>query len=169
MNYSAKFKRRRYIRVRIVDLLKKDGISLGVSVSSKEDAIDVMVDLQDKSGNINNKKTYKKGILKRESEGSTAVGMGIAIPHTKNKAVIDPGIVAITVPDGVDYESPSGDMSTLLFMIAAPKDGGDVHLEVLSRLMVMLMDDTFANNLRAAKSADEFLEIIDKKETEKFS
>lgn len=155
--------------MRIVDLLKAEGVSLGVKVSSKEEAIDVMVDLQDKSGNISNKKAYKKGILKRESEGSTAVGMGIAIPHTKNKAVVKPGLVAITVPEGVDYESPSGDLSTLLFMIAAPKDGGDVHLEVLSRLMVMLMDDTFANNLRAATTADEFLEIIDQKETEKFS
>lgn len=155
--------------MRIVDLMKKEGISLGVSVSSKEEAIDVMVDLQDKSGNINNKKAYKKGILKREDESSTAVGMGIAIPHTKNKSVIKPGLVAITVPEGVDYESPSGDMSTLLFMIAAPKDGGDVHLEVLSRLMVMLMDESFTDRLRAASTADEFLEIIDKKETEKFS
>ena len=155
--------------MRIVDLMKKEGIALGVNPADKEAAIDIMVDLQDKSGNNKNAKTYKKGILKRESEDSTAVGMGIAIPHTKNKAVIQPGLVAITVPNGVDYESPAGDMSTLLFMIAAPKNGGDVHLEVLSRLMVMLMDETFANNLRAAKTADEFLEIIDTKETEKFS
>lgn len=154
--------------MRIVDLLKKDGISLGVKVSSKEDAIDVMVDLQQKVGNITDKKTYKEGILAREAESSTAVGMGIAIPHTKSESVKTPGLVAITVPDGVDYESPGGDLSTLLFMIAAPKDGGDVHLEVLSRLMTMLMDTEFSDKLRAAKNADEFLEVIDKKETEKY-
>ncbi len=154
--------------MRIKDLLKKEGIALGVKVDSKEAAVDYLVDLHNKSGNISNKEEFKKGILVREAEGSTAIGEGIAIPHSKNAAVIRPGLVAMTVPDGVDYDSLDGAPSNLFFMIAAPEKGSDVHLEVLSRLSMLLMDENFRAELLAAKSKDEFLKICNKYEEEKF-
>lgn len=154
--------------MRIRELLKKEGIELGVKVDSKDAAIDYMVELQQKSGNISDKKTFKEGILKRESEGSTAIGCGIAIPHAKNSAVKKPGLVAMTVPEGVDYDALDGEPSNLFFMIAAPEKGGDVHLEVLSRLSMLLMDDDFRAELMAAKNREEFLNICDKYEEEKF-
>lgn len=154
--------------MRITELLKKDGILLGAKVKNKEEAIDVMVDLQDKSGNISDKSEYKSGILKREESGSTAIGEGIAIPHAKNKAVKSAGIVAMTVPDGVDYNALDGKPSNLFFMIAAPEKGGDVHLEALSRLSVMLMNADFREKLLSAKSKDEFIKAIDEKEIEKY-
>ncbi len=154
--------------MRITELLKKESIELGVSVDSKEAAIDRLVALHDKAGNINDKAEYKKGILAREADGSTAIGEGIAIPHAKNKAVVKPGLAAMTVPDGVDYEALDGKPSNLFFMIAAPENGGDVHLEVLSRLSVLLMDEDFRKDLLAAKDKDAFLQVIDEKEAEKF-
>lgn len=154
--------------MRITELLKKDGILLGAKVSSKEEAIDVMVDLQKKSGNISDKTEYKSGILKREESGSTAIGEGIAIPHAKNKAVKQAGIVAMTVPDGVDYNALDGKPSNLFFMIAAPEKGGDVHLEALSRLSVMLMNADFRAKLLSAGSKEEFMKAIDEKEIEKY-
>lgn len=154
--------------MRITDLLKKQSIELNAKVSSKADAIDKLISLQDAGGNLNDKALYKKGILAREEHSSTAVGEGIAIPHAKSEAVKCPGLSAITVPDGVDYEAMDGKPSNLLFMIAAPADGGDVHLEVLSRLMTILMDEEFRNKLIGAKTADAFLKIIDQKETEKY-
>lgn len=155
--------------MQIVDLLNIEGIALGVKASSKAQVIDIMVELQQKCRNITNKEKFKQGILEREAQSSTSVGMGIAIPHAKNESVKKAGLVAITVPEGVDYHSPGGDKATLLFMIAAPKNGSDVHLEVLSRLMQMLMDEKFANSLRSAKTAHEFLNIIDEKEKEKLA
>lgn len=155
--------------MRITELLKKEGIALGVKVDSKEAAIDYLVDLHDKSGNINDREEYKKGILKREEDGSTAIGEGIAIPHSKNKAVIRPGLAAMTVPDGVDYDALDGNPSNLFFMIAAPEDGGDVHLDVLSRLTILLMDEDFRKQLLSAKDKDDFLKVIDDKELEKFA
>lgn len=152
----------------IVDLLKKESIMLNAAPKSKAEAIDMLVDLQVKGGNITNKEEYKKGILAREEHGSTAVGEGIAIPHAKNKGVKAPSLAAMTVPDGVDYEALDDEPSNLLFMIAAPEGGGDVHLEVLSRLMTILMDEDFRARLRSAKNKDEFLKIIDDMETEKY-
>lgn len=154
--------------MRITELLKKEGIALGVSLDSKDAAIDFMVDLHHKSGNISDKATFKEGILKRESEGSTAIGEGIAIPHSKNAAVKKPGLAAMTVPDGVDYEALDGQPSNLFFMIAAPEKGGDVHLEVLSRLSMLLMDENFRADLLAAKDKDAFLKVCDKYEDAKF-
>ena len=110
---------------------------------------------------------YKDAILAREAQGSTAIGEGIAVPHAKSESVKTPGLSAITVPNGVDYEAPDGKNSDILFMIAAPLDG-DLHLEILSRLMVMLMEPEFCASLRGAKTTDEFLSIIDKKEAEKY-
>lgn len=118
------------------------------------------MDLQVKGGKITDRETYKQGILAREENGSTAVGEGIAIPHAKNAAVKAPSLVAMTVPDGVDYEALDDEPSNLLFMIAAPSDGGDVHLEVLSRLMVILMDEDFRAKLLAAESKETFLQAI---------
>ena len=153
--------------MRITDLLKKDSILLGGSPKSKSEAIDMLVELQVKGGNIADKEEYKKGILAREEKGSTAVGDGIAIPHAKSEAVKAPSLAAMTVPEGVDYEALDDEPSNLLFMIAAPNDG-DVHLEVLSRLMTILMDEDFRKKLLGAKDKDEFLKIIDDMENEKY-
>ncbi len=153
--------------MRITDLLKKQGISLGVSAKDKRDAIDQLVALHEKCGNLKDAKAYKEGILKREEMGTTAIGMEVAIPHAKSAAVKSPALTAITVPAGVNYDAPDGADCKLIFMIAATLDG-DVHLEVLARLMQMLMDTDFTSKLKAAKTADEFLQIIDAKETEKF-
>ena len=153
--------------MRITDLLKKNGIALNVNLSGKSEAIDKLVSLHEKCGNLKNTAVYKEGILKREKMGTTAIGMEIAIPHAKSDAVKSPALTAITVADGVDYGAPDGNPCKLLFMIAATTDG-DVHLEVLARLMQMLMDEEFTAKLKSAKTAGEFLAIIDAKETEKF-
>ncbi len=153
--------------MRIVDLLSKESIMLNGTPKTKSEAIDMLVDLQVKSGKIADKAEYKKGILAREQMSSTAVGEGIAIPHAKSTAVEAPSLAAMTVPSGVDYEALDEEPSNLLFMIAAPNDG-DVHLEVLSRLMTILMDEDFRAKLIAAKNKDEFLKIIDDMEKEKY-
>lgn len=153
--------------MRIVDLLSKESIMLNGTPKTKSEAIDMLVDLQVKSGKIADKAEYKKGILAREQMSSTAVGEGIAIPHAKSTAVKAPSLAAMTVPCGVDYEALDEEPSNLLFMIAAPNDG-DVHLEVLSRLMTILMDEDFRAKLIAAKNKDEFLKIIDDMEKEKY-
>lgn len=153
--------------MRIVDLLSKESIMLNGTPKTKSEAIDMLVDLQVKSGKIADKAEYKKGILAREQMSSTAVGEGIAIPHAKSTAVKAPSLAAMTVPSGVDYEALDEEPSNLLFMIAAPNDG-DVHLEVLSRLMTILMDEDFRAKLIAAKNKDEFLKIIDDMEKEKY-
>ena len=153
--------------MKIIDLLKKDAIELNTSVASKSYAIDKLVALHEKAGNLLDVNAYKDAILAREAQGSTAIGEGIAVPHAKSESVKTPGLSAITVPNGVDYEAPDGKNSDILFMIAAPLDG-DLHLEILSRLMVMLMEPEFCASLRGAKTTDEFLSIIDKKEAEKY-
>lgn len=153
--------------MRIIDLLKRDAIELGASVDSKATAIDKLVALHDGAGNLSNVMEYKAAILEREEQGSTAIGNGIAVPHAKANSVKNAGLSAMIVKDGVDYGAPDGKKSDILFMIAAPMDG-DLHLEILSRLMVMLMESDFCAALRGAKTADEFLSIIDKKEAEKY-
>ncbi|WP_297130844.1 fructose-specific PTS transporter subunit EIIC [uncultured Eubacterium sp.] len=153
--------------MRIIDLLKSGAIELNTSAATKEEAIDKLVALHDAVGNLADRQAYKQAILLREEQGTTAIGEGIAVPHAKSNSVKTPGLAAITVKGGVDYEAPDGKPSDILFMIAAPIDG-DLHLEILSRLMVMLMEPEFCNALRNAKTADEFLQIIDKKESEKY-
>ena len=153
--------------MRITDLLKKQSIALGVSAKDKGEAIDKLVELHEKSGNLSDAAAYKEGILAREQMGTTAIGMEVAIPHAKSEAVKAPALSAITVPAGVDYDSPDGQPCKLIFMIAATLDG-DVHLEVLARLMQMLMHEDFTAKLKAAKSPDEFLKIIDAQETAQF-
>lgn len=153
--------------MRITDLLKKNGIALNVNVTDKSAAISKLVSLHEKCGNLKDTAAFKEGILKREEMGTTAVGMEVAIPHAKSDAVKAPALTAITVPNGVDYGAADKKPCKLIFMIAATTDG-DVHLEVLARLMQLLMDEEFTAKLKTAKTADEFLAIIDKKETEKF-
>jgi PTS system fructose-specific IIC component len=154
--------------MRITDLLKKEAILINQSPTGKESAIDLLVAAHDTVGNLSDKGAFKKGILEREEMGTTAIGEGIAIPHSKNVAVKKPGIAAMTVPNGVDYDSMDGEPSNLFFMIAAPKDGADVHLEALSRLSTLLMDEDFREDLLKATDKETFLRVIDEKETEKF-
>ena len=153
--------------MRITDLLKQEGILLNVAPANKAEAIEMLISLHDKCGSLNDVAAFKEGILKREEMGTTAIGMEIAIPHAKSEAVKAPALTAITVPDGVDYDAPDGNPCKLLFMIAATTDG-DVHLEVLARMMQLLMDPEFTGGLKEAKTPEEFLAIIDAKETEKF-
>ena len=153
--------------MRITDLLCKESISLGIKLSSKSEAIEKLIDLHDAAGNLTDKNKYREDILAREQQGSTAVGDGVAIPHAKSEAVKKPGLAAVTVPGGVDYSALDGKLSNIIFMIAAPNDG-NFHLEVLSRLMVHLMDEKFRENLLAAKNSDEFINAIDKAESVKY-
>ena len=152
--------------MRITDLLSRDRILLGQTVADKAEAIDRMVELQAKSGNIRDKEAYKKAILAREEMSSTAVEAGIAVPHAKSETVAAPSLCAMTLKNGIDYGAVDGP-SDLFFMIAAPMDG-DLHLEILSHLMVLLMNPQFLTELRQAKDEKEFLSIIDRYETEKY-
>ena len=154
--------------MRITELLKKESIELGVKVSGKEEAIDKLAGLMEAGGRLKDKAGYKEGILAREALGSTAVGDGIAIPHAKVAAVKEPGLSAIVVPEGVDYQAFDGSPANLLFMIAAPEGEADVHLEALSRLSTLLMDPDFKSDLIKAKSKEEFLRLIDDKESERY-
>lgn len=154
--------------MRITDLLSKDGIELNVTAKDKNDIINKMTDLMLKTGRITDLNAYKELVLKREDEGSTGVGEGIAIPHGKGDCVTEPGLVAMVVPDGVEYDALDGKPVNLLFMIAAPNTSDNVHLDVLSRLSTMLMDTEFKNKLISAKSKAEFLNIINETENEKF-
>lgn len=154
--------------MRITELLQDETIDLGVKVGSKEEAIDHLIDLMVKGGNITDREEYKKGILAREATGTTGIGGGIAIPHAKNKAVSKPGLASMTVPEGVDYDAMDGKPSDVFFMIAAPAEGSDLHLEALARLSTILMDPEFKENLLHAKTKEEYLLLIDEKETEKF-
>ncbi|MBR1669111.1 MAG: PTS sugar transporter subunit IIA [Butyrivibrio sp.] len=153
--------------MKITDLLKKDGIAIGAKVADQNGAIDKLIELHDEAGNLKDAAEFKKAILAREAKGSTAIGMGIAVPHGKSSAVSKAGVSAMTVPAGIDYKSLDGNPSNLFFMIAAPDTAADTHLEVLSKLMTLLMDQNFSKKLVEAKSADEFLSIIDAKEEEK--
>ena len=154
--------------MRITDLLSKDGIELNVNAKDKNDIINKMTKLRLKTGRITDLNAYKELVLKREEEGSTGVGEGIAIPHGKGDCVTEPGLVAMVVPNGVEYDALDGKPVNLLFMIAAPNTSDNVHLDVLSRLSTMLMDTEFKNKLISAKSKEEFLNIINETENEKF-
>ena len=153
--------------MRITDLLKKEGIRLDTAPADKAEAIEMLVALHEKCGNLNDTAAYREGILAREAMGTTAIGMEIAIPHAKSAAVKAPALTAMTVPAGVDYGSPDGMPAKLLFMIAATTDG-DVHMEVLARMMQLLMDMDLTDKLKNAKTPEEFLSLIDAAETAKF-
>ncbi len=154
--------------MRITDLLKRESIELNGTVQSKEETIDQMVRLMAKGGNIADVDTYRKGVLKREAEGTTGIGEGIAIPHAKTNAVKTPGLAAMVVKDGVDYDSLDQEPVHLVFLIAAPDTEDNVHLEVLSRLSMLLMDDHFRADLLKAETVEEFLGFIDLAEKAKF-
>lgn len=154
--------------MKINELLTEQGIELNVSVATKDRAIDKLVGLLDAEGCIRDKASFKEGILARERLSSTAVGNGIAIPHAKVDAVEKAGLSAITVPGGVDYGAPDKKNSDLLFMIAAPASGSDIHLKALQRLAVLLTDTGFKASLLRAADKKEFLRLIAEKEAEKF-
>ena len=153
--------------MKITELLDLKGIELGVKVNSKAEAIDKLVDLMVATGKISDRAAYKKGILAREALTSTGIGEGIAIPHAQVEAVKKAGLAAMTVPAGVDYESLDGQPAKLFFMIAAPADGGNTHLQALAKLSALLMDEDFREKLMNARTPDEFLHEIDLKEAQK--
>lgn len=155
--------------MRITDLLDKRSISLDGAPRSKSEALDQVVELMVKSGKINDPEGYRKQVYAREEESTTGIGQGIAIPHGKCDAVSKPGLAAMVVKNGVDFEALDDEPVTLIFLIAAPDTEDNVHLDVLSKLSVLMMDEDFSNNLRNAKSVEEFLEIIDKADDEKSS
>ncbi|MBQ8563355.1 MAG: PTS sugar transporter subunit IIA [Firmicutes bacterium] len=154
--------------MRIIDLLRKEAVITGTQVVSKEEAMNLLIGLHEKAGNLEEKEAYKKAVLDRESLGTTAVGDGIAIPHAKCKAVKQAGIAAVTLTEGVDYDAPDGVPSTLLFMIAVPEDGEELHLEVISRLTALLMDPELKGELTDTRTPESFLKVIDRKERERF-
>ena len=151
----------------IRDLLAAESINLNGTPAGKTEALNQCIDLMAKSGKIPNVETYRKGVFAREEEGTTGIGMGIAIPHCKSDAVTKAGLAAMVVKDGVDFESLDGTPAKIIFLIAAPNTEDNVHLQVLSKLSVMLMDEQFTNSLINAGSVDEFLNIIDSAEKAK--
>ncbi len=152
--------------MKITELLDKRSISLNGSPKSKSEALDQMVALMAKSGKINDVEAYRKEVYRREEEGTTGVGEGIAIPHGKGSFVDQPGLAAMVVKDGVDYDALDGEPVHLIFLIAAPNTDDNVHLDVLSKLSVLLMDETFSQRLQEAKSPEEFLQIVDEADEE---
>lgn len=153
--------------MKISELLSRESIELNASASDKKDAINKIVDLMAKSGKIADVDTYRKGVFAREEESTTAVGEGVAIPHCKSDAVKAPGLAAMIVPNGVDFDAPDGDKVNVMFLIAAPNTKDNVHVDVLSKLSVLLLDEGFTASLKAAKSVDEFIAAIDKAESAK--
>ncbi len=153
--------------MKITDLLKKNGIALNPKIESKQEAIDKLVNLMDDTGRLRDKEAYKKAVLDRESLSTTGIGDNIAIPHAKTSAVKEAGLSAMVLTNGVDYDSLDGEPAKLFFMIAAPEGENNLHLDVLARLSMMLMDVDFKDKLINAKSVDEFLSLIDSKENDK--
>ncbi len=153
--------------MRITDLLKKESIDLKVEALKKEEVLKKAVELMSKNGNITQKEEYLNLVMKREEESSTGIGEEIAIPHGKGEAISAPGLAAMVIPKGVEFDSLDGKPVKLLFLIAAPNTEDNVHLEVLSRLSTLLMDEKFKKQLLAATSKEEFLKIIDQAENEK--
>lgn len=153
--------------MKIRDLLAVESIDLNGKVTGKNEALDAMVALMAKSGKINDVEKYRKGVYAREEEGTTGIGEGIAIPHCKSDAVSKPGLAAMVIKDGVDFDALDGEKVSLIFLIAAPNTEDNVHLDVLSKLSVLLMDENFTSGLRNAKTVEKFLSVIDRAEAEK--
>lgn len=152
--------------MRITDLLDKRSINLNASPKTKEEALNEAVALMAKSGKIKDTEAYKKQVFKREEESTTGIGEGIAIPHGKCSAVTKPGLAAMVVKNGVDFDSLDGEPVNIIFLIAAPDTKDNVHLDVLSKLSVLLMNEEFTESLKSAKNVDEFLKIIDEADNE---
>lgn len=153
--------------MKIKDLLNENSIKLNMRSGTKEEIIEKLVDIMDKNANILDKEEYKRKVLDREKEGTTGVGEGIAIPHGKSKVVTKPRLVAATIKEGTEFESLDGKPVNLIFLIAAPDTKDNIHLEVLSRLSTLLMDEEFRKKLLNARNPKEFLKIIDEEETKK--
>lgn len=153
--------------MRITDLLDKRSISLNGAPKSKQEALDEVIELMNKSGRLSDAESYRKQVYAREEESTTGIGEGIAIPHGKCSAVNSPGLAAMVVKDGVDFDALDGEPVNLIFLIAAPDTEDNVHLEVLSKLSMMLMDEEFTAALRQADSVEEFLGIIDRADEER--
>ena len=153
--------------MKIRDVLALESIELAGEAATKQEALDKMVALMEKSGKINDVEIYRKGVYEREKESTTGIGEGIAIPHCKSGAVSRPGLAAMVVKGGVDFDALDGEKVDLIFLIAAPDSEDNVHLDVLSKLSVLLMDESFTKGLRQAKTVEEFLQVIDKAEAEK--
>lgn len=153
--------------MRITDLLKKESIELNGVVANKQEAIEKMVELMAKGGNITDVEKYKAGVFQREEEGTTGIGEGIAIPHAKTDAVKEPGLASMIVRDGVDYDALDDEPVHMIFLIAAPNTKDNIHLDVLGRLSMLLMDEKFREDLMQASSVEEYLDCIDKAEREK--
>ena len=153
--------------MRITDLLDRRSVSLTAAPKGKSEALDMAVDLMVKSEKISDREAYRKQVYLREEESTTGIGDGIAIPHGKCDAVKKPGLAAMVIKNGVEFEALDDDPVTLLFLIAAPNTEDNIHLDVLSKLSVMLMDEEFTESLRNASSVDEFMDIIDKADSEK--
>lgn len=153
--------------MRIIDLLDEKSIKLHAKADSKAEVLGMAVELMAKSGRIADKEKYMQGVMAREEEGTTGIGEGIAIPHCKSDAVKKAGLAAMVIDDGVDYDALDGEKVNLLFLIAAPDSSDNVHLDVLSKLSMLLMDENFTAELRNAKSAKEFLAICDRYESGK--
>ena len=145
--------------MKITDLLSPESILVDAGINSREEAVSLLVDLHEKSGRLSDKEVYRQAVLKRESECATAIGMGIAIPHAKSEAVKSAGLAALTVPGGIDYDALDGQPSNLIFMIAAPDDG-DLHLEILSGLVGLLMDEDLRTSLLGAGTPEDFLALL---------
>lgn len=152
--------------MRITDLLDVRSISLNENPANKQEALDRLIELMAKSGNIKDIEGYRRQVYAREEESTTGIGEGLAIPHGKCDAVASPGLAAMVVKNGVDFDSLDGEPVTLIFLIAAPNTEDNVHLDVLSKLSVLMMDENFADALRKAASVEEFLNIIDKADAE---
>ena len=150
--------------MRIRELLSVNGIDLNVNVLTKEEAIDHLVDLMDRSGKLNDRELFKEKVLSRENQFTTGIGDGIAIPHAKTAAVKEAGLAAMIVKNGVEFDSLDGKPAYLFFMIAASENENNVHLDALARLSAMLMDEVFRNRLMQAETTTEFLMLIDEKE-----
>lgn len=155
--------------MKITDLLNSTGIDLNGTAGSKSEAIDKMIALMVKTGNISDEAEYKKCVLAREEQGTTGIGEGVAIPHAKTSVVKKPGLSAMVLKNGVDFDSLDGLPTNLIFLIAAPDTEENIHLDVLGRLSVLLMDENFRNKLISAKTPEEFKAIVDKAEEAKFA
>ena len=154
--------------MRITDLLKSESIALGQKPADKKSAIRQLADLMAASGNLSDKEQYLKDVFAREASGTTGLGDGIATPHAKSTGVKEAGLAAMTVPEGMDFESMDGNPARLFFMIAAPDSANDAHIQILQQLAMMIMDPDFKEALIAAKTKEEFLHLIDLKEDGKF-
>lgn len=154
--------------MKITDLLEEKSIRLNAVASSKQEALNQIINLIYKTGNISNKEEYKKIVLEREKQGTTGIGEGIAIPHGKSNTVKKASLAAMVIPNGVDFESLDNKKVNLMFLIAAPETKDNIHLEVLSRLSALLMDENFREKLRGAKTSEEFINYIDEAEKAKY-